>query len=221
MQATTACDLFQRCLDHRGGDDWREFVGCYGGRVSRSVRGASRSAGFEVPEEDFEELVQELYCRLLAAGVGQFRGRTEHELWGYLRRVARNLIVDRQRSAAASKRIHELALARWEDRRFWVSRSASPEEKVLEGERRRLFVVSCRRFADGDGSILRVLEMALLEGRSSREIAVALRGRLNASQVDNLVHRLRRRLAQEGLHVPHRRRFLCRTRRRRKPRHCQ
>lgn len=212
MNANTACELFQRCVTRHGSDDWREFLRRYDRRIRRTVSRAFRRRGLRLPEQDREELVQELYCRLLAIGRRGFRGRSELQFWTYLGLVARSLAVDHQRALGAGKRrmiVYGLdrpggETAPWIDDR--ASAEASPEERYLESERRRVFLARCRQIARRDRPLeLRVLRMALLEGWSSREIARRLEGSVTASQVDNLVHRLRARLAEDGIRMPRRR----------------
>ena len=154
-----------------------------------------------------EELVQELYCRLLASRHGGFRGHSEDELWRYLARVSHSLIVDRRRAYGARKRRAEPESSN----AAVIERQQSfephtPEDRLLRKESRQLFYRRCVEVARGDRTVLklRALSLALLEGWSSRDIAQRLEGSLSPGQIDGLVSKLRRRLAQEGIELPRR-----------------
>lgn len=220
MRATSACDLFHRCIDRRGGEEWYEFHRRYHPHVKKAVRQALVQGGFAVPEPDLEEIVQDLYCRLLASG-RPFRGRSETELWCYLGRIARNLALDRRRAARARKRWLEAAaldpgspgcgatgfrpLGRTPRERAeeLVSSEPSPEERCVLNDCRRIFVARCREVVRGERA-RKILRLAILEGWSSREIARRLGG-MTPNQVDVLLCRLKKRLAKEGIRLPRRR----------------
>ncbi len=219
MGAPTACELFHRCIDRRGGEEWREFHRRFHPHVRRAVRQAFVRGGIILLEPDLEEIVQDLYCRLLAAG-RPFRGRSEPELWCYFSRIARNLALDRRRAARAKKRWLEAAAANpaaigarvpvgtsWEKTEELVSSEPSPEERCLLNDSRRVFLAGCRKVARNDRAV-RVLRLALLEGWTSREIGGRLG--LTPNQVDVMLYRLKRRLAKEGLRLP-RRKGGCKT----------
>lgn len=193
---------------------WEQFVTRFDRPLGAAVRRALTRFGLAPQRELVEDLVQEVYCRLLETGPRprDFRGRNDREVTSYLGRVARSLVVDQLRRRRAVKRGGE-----WRQAAGGVGESdlaervadpaASPEDRLLAGERRRLFLARCRRCA-GAGEVgrrnLRILELALLDGWSSREIARALGGELLASSVDTLLHRMRRRLAAGGLQLPRR-----------------
>jgi RNA polymerase sigma factor (sigma-70 family) len=196
---------------------WEGFIARFDRPLGAAVRRALARFGLRPRRELVEDLVQEAYCRLLEAGPlpGDFRGRSDREVTSYLSRIARSLVVDRLRSRRAVKRggdwrrvpagsggLEGDVVARVADP------APSPEDRLLAGERRRLFLDRCRRSA-GSGRVgrrnLRILELALLEGWSSREIAREVGGGMRASSVDTLIHRMKRRLAVGGLHLPRRR----------------
>ncbi len=206
MSAIPLCDLFRRCIALRDGDEWREFVRRCERGIRRAVWRAFQRGGVELSEPDLEELVQDLYCRLLT--VRGFRGRTELELWAYLTRVAKNLAIDHHRATQAGKRrtAQVSTTLRGAPYERFVSLDASPEDRCLEDERWRVFLRRCAAISPRRRrAIVRALWMALQEGWSSREIAVRLNGRLSASQIDSLIWRFSRRLLAEGLQVPRRR----------------
>ena len=204
MSALSACVLFRRCLAGAGGDAWRDFIDRYGWQVRNLVRLKTLRCGLRLAAPDLEEMVQELYCRLLVSRGRRFRGQTDYELWSFLGRVCHNLTVDRQRSMAAQKRRPNSR--RTPDTSRLPSPALDPEERLLGRERRRHFFERCLEIVRCDRVVLelRVLRMAFLEGWTSREIARRLEGRLSAGQVDALVHRLRRHLAKDGIELPRR-----------------
>jgi DNA-directed RNA polymerase specialized sigma24 family protein len=148
------------------------------------------------------------------------RGGEERSVAAYLRRVAENVALDQLRAGGAAKRRPARAAdaplgeAAADD----VAQAAggpTPEELLLSKERRRLFVQGAAQAAAGGAHLapgarrvrrsrdLFVLGLAL-EGLSSREIADRLGGVIAPSSVDSVIHRLRRRLAKEGMALPRR-----------------
>ena len=212
MSTTTACDLFHRCLTQRASDDWQEFMERYGRRIRDAVRRALRRLDDRFAEPDLDELVQELYCRLLTARGRRFCGRTEPELWGYLTRVAGSLVLDHRRAACAGKRRQELVTNGWDEDAYDGPQPTprapqpSPEELAVWNDALRFFLDRCRRAARGtrEATKMRVVRLAFFEGQSSREISRLLAGDLTPGQVDSLLYRIRQCLARDGIHIPHR-----------------
>ena len=205
MSDLDACALFDRCLTGRDGGAWQEFVDRYDWQVRSAVRLTAMRCGVPLVGADLDEMVQELYCRLLAARSEGFRGRSEPELWKYLNQAIYSLVVDRRRALHTQKRrgIRMRVAAGTSD---VPEPRADPEEHLLGKERRKLFFQRCLEIARCDRVVveLRALKMALLEGWSSREIAGRLDGGLNAKQIDHLVQKLRRHLAKDGILLPRR-----------------
>jgi RNA polymerase sigma factor (sigma-70 family) len=193
---------------------WEDFVQRYQRPLRARVVRALWSAGRRPADEQVDDLVQDVYCRLLDAGgrrVALCRGAGEEAMAAYLGRIAERVVADQLRRTRALKRGRcrllaaglgggEEALARAIDPR------GTPEDALLAAERRRNFLDVCRRLLPGPTAArdTRVLELALLGGWSSQEIARVLGGRLAASSIDSLVCRLRRRLAETGIPVPKR-----------------
>jgi len=194
---------------------WDQFVTRYDRPLGVAVRRALARFGLRPQRELVEDTVQEVYCRLLEAGPRPvaFHGRSEREAAAYLGRVARSVVVDQLRSRRAAKRggeWREVGPGGADDDPVErvADPAATPEQRLLAAERRRLFLDRCRRAA-GSGETGRrnlwILERSLLDGWSSREIAAAAGGTLRVSTVDTLVHRMKGRLATAGLHLPRRR----------------
>lgn len=194
-----------------GRDDgfWEEFVRRHGGRVRRAAWGALRGRGLAPRADRIDDLTQEIYCRLLQRGSGSWglAGRSGPQVAGYLRRVARSVLVDRLRAAGALKRGGIGLGAAGDEPAEVADRAEGPEQRLLRRERRRRFAGCCRRAA---GSVrpcrdLRIFMLAVVGGWTSREIAERLGGGLRPSGVDSVVWRMRRRLAAAGHSVPSRR----------------
>jgi RNA polymerase sigma factor (sigma-70 family) len=201
---------------HVEGRDWSALLRRHEPPLRSRVRRVLRKSGLRACEELVEEVVQEVYCRLLesdASRLRRCRGGTDRAVTAYLGIIAERVVLDLIRQAGARKRNGLIVL-----RTGGMSRRTlralerltdprpDPEEAAARRERERLFLDCCRELR-GAGPGRRnawVMRLALLEGYSSREIAEAARGRLTARSVDNLVHRLRRHLARSGFEVPRR-----------------
>lgn len=190
---------------------WEELVARFGPRLRGGLLAAARARRSDSAPVAVEDLLQEVYCRLLAAGgraLRAFRGTTEAELASFLGRVGESVLADALRRRKAIRR----ALDRDEPERGaelpdWVMRRrANPEERMLTRERRGLFWRRCRTAAALRGPARRrnlaILRWTLLEGRTSREVSQALAGSLSPSSVDSMLSRLRGELARAGLELP-------------------
>lgn len=208
----SSADLFRRCA--AGGCDraWREFVERFHGRLSHAVRRTLLRLGGDAPhEERVDDLVQEVYCRLLSEGRRRqrFRGATEGQLMTYLQRVVASVVIDARREALAEKRAGGLRVT-WQEWRLppeaAVVADESPEERLLAEERRLGLLAICRDALgrQANATTARIARLALLEGWSSREIAERLDGRMGVAGIDSLIYRLRRRLAGRGIDLPRR-----------------
>ena len=207
-------ELLRRCA--AGGDEaaWRRFVELFGPALEAGVRKVARQAGLPGDPASREELLQEVYCRLLEDQgriLRDCRGDTAPAVAAYLRRVAESVAVDRLRLLTAVKRGRHLQVRlRDADRRRWrdsfVAESPGPEARLLARERRHRAFARCRRLVGGrtPGRDLSVLFLAYCRGLSSREIARRLGGGMTPARVDSLMHRVRRRLARGGIRIPRR-----------------
>jgi RNA polymerase sigma-70 factor (ECF subfamily) len=210
-----ARDVLADCLD--GGDEtaWEEFVRRFRPVLARGVRLGLARAGQRIEAALEDDLMQEVYCRLLDRGrraLALCRGRSEGEVAAYLRRVAENVTYDSLRAVSASKRGQdrlvslsrrdaEASLARLSDPR------GCPERRLLRRELRRRFSGHVGQLLQGkvEARNRRVLELAVLHGWSSRELATWLGEGKKPGSIDSLLHRLRLRLRAGGLSLPARR----------------
>lgn len=205
------CKLFRQCLRTGHGAAWEAFLDRYDGEVRRAIfRACSRrhrmlgSLGWS-----YGEALQEVYCRILAAGGAPFDGNCERQLWKWLERVADHLICDvwrrhraLKRGAAGHRGIALDVLGQGE-----VPRAEStPEHLLMVKEGMRTLLQRCTEILRGVAAetVKVLVRRAFLEGCTSREIAHASGGRWTAGDVDVLLSRLRRGMAAQGLELPRR-----------------
>ncbi len=193
-----ASDLFRRCLDENTRHSktrhsaWDEFTRRYERRLRATLR---KTFGPKRIEADVEDCLQDLYLRLLSLDGEAFRGRTEWELDCYLDQMARNLVRDRRRLARGERRRWQSVRAR--EAGFHVSTLRPVQERrIIARQRLGGYLRCCRRMLEVSGQ-----RVALVEGYESREIARRLGGLITAPQIDAMIHRLRRRLAQRGIPI--------------------
>jgi DNA-directed RNA polymerase specialized sigma24 family protein len=182
---------------------WEELIRRFGAGLRARVYLALRRVGSRPRGDEVEELVQEVYCRLLAGGcrrLGACRGRGDKVMGAYLGRVAERVVYDQVRAARALKRggrcVLEQGVVGEDLAERAVDPGATPEEALLGEERLRLFLESCGALAGPRDRRrnARILALVLLGGWSSAEIARAARGKLSARSIESLVHRTRSRL---------------------------
>ncbi len=209
MESNGARELLQRCAIERDPRAWGKFRRLYEPRLIAGVRRGLRRTGLWNPPVELEDLLQEVYCKLLDNG-GRYllrcRGGAEEAVSAYLGRVAETVAIDRVRAEIAAKRGRGRLVRLPPDRGALdtVDPGKGPEQLLLERECSSVFLRRCREVV-GPRQVtrdLRVLYLACVEGWCSRDIARALGQGLTASSIDSLVHRARKRLAAKGIGVP-------------------
>jgi RNA polymerase sigma factor (sigma-70 family) len=184
---------------------WEQFAHRHGHDLVRCAAAAARRIGWRAEPSEVDEIVQEVYCRLLEgrfpAGIA---GWPPEQLWGYLQRIVRSVIVDEVRSRCARKRggvpqgeasaSHgNGGTATLGDRR---APGPTPEERLLSRERARALRRRIHELGAEHGARnLRILELAAVEGCTAAEISRRLAGALTASSIHTVLHRLRQQLA--------------------------
>lgn len=206
----SSTELFRSCASGTCDRSWREFVARFHSRLVTAVRRSLLRLGVPGTEvERVEDLVQEVYFRLLVGRARQFRGHSEAQLMTYLQRVATSVVVDARRAALAQKRsggrlvlLEEWRLALLAGYDF----VPEPEDRLLAGERRRAFLEMCREALGPHATpaTMKIARLALLEGWTSREIASGLCGGLGIAGVNSVIYRLRRKLSGRGIDLPRR-----------------
>jgi DNA-directed RNA polymerase specialized sigma24 family protein len=177
---------------------WEDLIGRYGAGLKARVGSVLRRSGVRPRSEHVEEIVQEVYCRLLAGGgrrLRRCRATSEGQVGAFLGRVAERVALDQLRAARAQKRGGDQGGAGAADERVADPR-ANPEELVLRRERLRLFLERCGALAGrrDHRRNTRILALAVA-GWSSGEIARAVGGTLTARSIDGLLLRVRRCVA--------------------------
>jgi len=184
---------------------WEDLVGRYGAGLKARVGNVLRRSGVPPRSEHVEEIVQEVYCRLLAGGCRRLRrchATSEGQIGAFLGRVAERVALDQLRAARAQKRGGALASQEAASQRQEraVDPRANPEEQVLTRERFRLFLERCGALAGRRDyrRNARILALAVA-GLSSVEIATAFGGALSPRSIDGLLLRVRRYVAAHAL----------------------
>jgi len=215
MQTCEARDFIRSCATNRDSELWQEFVERFGRRLSFGVQRTLARFDARVTEDEREDLLQEVYCRLLekqGRSLRRCRGQVEAAVVAYLGRVAESVVVDYLRTRSAAKRGRGLLLELRRDMALELADRAvdprqTPEERLLMCERRFGFFFRCgelvgKKCPQRD---LQILYLALFEGWTSREICGRLGQGIKPGTVDSLVHRLKKRLANLGIEIPRRR----------------
>ena len=206
MRTSTDRRVLRRSSWEKAGEAfWEELVRRHGKSLKKRIRGVLRAAAIDPGSERVEELVQEVYFRLLSRGLRHLdRGVDNRDLVpAYMARIAERVAIDEVRAHLAGGH----AKIRWvpfDEETLAADPAASPENRCLRAEKRRLFLDRCRAIValgrENRRRNLRILRLAFLEGWTSREIARA-EGRLAPSTVDTVVSRARR-LLERRLGVP-------------------
>lgn len=183
---------------------WEEFAHAQGHELVRCVAAAMRRIGWRAEPCEVDEVVQEVYCRLLVSrlpiDIGEW---TQRQLWAFLQRVVRNVIVDEVRTRCAKKRggPEHNGDARQQNAGGTLGEhrapGPTPEERLLvrEGARALRRRVHELGGAEHGARNLRILELAAVEGCTAAEISRRLAGALTASSIHTVLHRLRHQLA--------------------------
>jgi len=205
----SAVALLTRCAHSDDPTTWQSFERFFKPRLLAAVRRALWRSHQKADPDLIDELLQETYCRFLARDrrvLKAFAGGSDGEACVYIMRVAESVTLDRLRRGAATKRGAEFCLVRGRTAESLTNRmldpSASPEARAVQRDLWQRFWKRCEHLSGSRDTSrdLAILDLALFQGWTSREIAVA-KG-LRASTVDTVIHRLRRRLARHGLNLP-------------------
>lgn len=180
-------------------------------RLQPLVRGVARKVlaetGVSCPAW-VDDLVQDTFCRLLDGGPERFATlsrRGERGIITYISSVVRRVAIDQWRAAVAAKRSSGLPpVACGMLEATLADGRADPETLLLARERlQRLLVVAGQGFPAGPvrRRNVAILRWAWIGGWNSHEISDFLGGGLEATSIDTLLCRVRRRLGELGIHV--------------------
>ena len=212
MKDPCLVELFRECAaGSRDDRAWSRFVACFEPRLKAGVARVLRRLEQRATPEAVEDLVQDVYCRLLEHGGsgGAFRGESNGEVLSYLQRVCESVVVDRLRGRATAKRggrtrFVDLAAGEGSVAEAIADGGVTPEAECLHRELRALLLDGCRGLVDGPARErnLAIFELAVLDGWTSREIARGFDWGLKAGSIDSVVHRQRKKLKARGLEAP-------------------
>jgi len=212
MKDASAVELFRICTaGDRDNRAWGEFVLRFQPRLRANVARALRRLDQRASPEAVDDLVQDVYCRLLERGAEAFRGENEGEVMSYLRRVCDSVVVDQKRCRSTRKRggqalFVDLDFDRMAPTELVADGGSSPEDRCLHRELRGLLLDGCRLLHQGPyrERNLVIFELAVLDGWTSREIAEGFDWGIKIGSIDSVVHRQRRKLKRRGLEAPDR-----------------
>jgi RNA polymerase sigma factor (sigma-70 family) len=212
MKDASAVELFRICISgNRDNRAWGEFVLRFQPRLRANVARTLRRLDQRASPEAVDDLVQDVYCRLLERGAEAFRGENEGQVMSYLRRVCESVVVDRQRVRATRKRggqtlFVDLDLDRATSSELVADGGSSPEARCLHRELRGLLLDGCRFLHQGPylERNLVIFELAVLDGWTSREIAEGFGWGIKVGSIDSVIYRQRRKLKRRGLDAPER-----------------
>lgn len=196
-------EFLRRCASAWHDADWDELVRRYGPRLASRVRRRLHRCGVRADDGLAEEMLQEVYCRLLEARGRRLlacRGRNEDEVLAYLGRLADRVVIDQVRQLRAVTRGYDRVVSDPAPSAPLaaepVDPGRSPEDRVLARDGLRRLLARLRATESGvhGRRNLQVLLLSVLGGWTSREIAILLAGDLGPSGVDSLLNRVKRRL---------------------------
>jgi RNA polymerase sigma factor (sigma-70 family) len=190
--------LFDPTLPPDGSGGWESIVREHEGAMRSRIWSLLGRLGLRPGRELVEEIVQEAYCRLFSEALRRWRGRTLRELLAYMGVIAERAVLDHFRGTQAGKRSgREVRLGRQVEK---IADPRNPERDLLHAEAEAVLVRRCGELSARRESRRSawVARLAFLEGCTNQEIAGAAGGRLSPGHVACLVHRLRRRLAENG-----------------------
>lgn len=207
MEAISAQCLLGACASGANEHAWREFLRRYRKGLESGVRRGMRRVEYAAEQDEIEDVLQEIYCRLLEEGGRRLRasrGTTDGEIGSYLRRLAENVVLDRARASRAEKRRGAHVRSLLPSENALADPALSKEDSLLLRERAVAVLRVGRGSHDGSRRNAWIARKALVEGWTSREIARALAGSMSSGAVDAVLSRVYRRLRQAGLRVPRR-----------------
>lgn len=199
--------LLDQCIETNDERAWEELLERFRSRLLSAIRRGLGRIGASQDAERIEDLLQEVYCRLLDRdrwALKACRGRSEGEIAAYLMRLAENVVLDELRREVALKRgggsvVRGAGVGL--DERI-ASAELEPEERIHLARLRRQFLRSCRLVCGDSARNSRIAQAAFLEGWTSPEIVRTLASDLKVASVDSLLCRLRRRFSERGIELP-------------------
>ena len=212
MESGEARRVVRSCSRSTQSAAWENLVVRFGAKIRAGVVNGLVRSGIRPRKEMVDDLAQDVYCKLLADGRRALRACCEaspQSIGAYLRRTAERVALDFARARGAVKRGGDLLVSLQEtvdcrgDRALPVT-PPTAEHRLLVEEEKKEFLGRCRSVVRGrhPQRDYKVLQLAYVEGLSSREIAGCIG--LSTNGVDSILYRSRQRLAEQGIVVPSR-----------------
>lgn len=183
---------------------WEEMVSRHRFRLQARTRAALARYGLGTSSDLVDELVQEVFCRLLerhGRSLTSGPARNDLVLGAYLGRMAERVVVDRVRHLAAAKRGGRRLVSLSQPGAAHLAastpdREPTPEERLIENEdwRRLWRGLAATELGEHGRSYLAALALIAISGWTSREVAGLMPGRPSAATLHVRLHRLRHRL---------------------------
>lgn len=191
MREHELLELWNLCACDGNEQEWERLIDAIERDLRSILSRRLHAAGASVRAEDFEERLQEVYCRLLEADrrvMRRLQARSGAQLYGYLKRICASVAIDHVRGTGAKKR------RRTSGRGVPIAHEgvtpASAERELQLREGARLLTVLCAQLWRKPDTFRRnhwILSRLLLQGWTSREVAA--RVGLAPSGVESLLHR--------------------------------
>lgn len=200
---TPVARLIHQCCRTDSGPAWEELVRRFGNVIREAVYDATHVLEVARCHDLRQELVQEVYCRLLEDRrryLRRFRGSSETEARTFFARVARSVVHTHARRLRAQKRggaQDPAKLVACGAATGMIYPNPSPELRLLRREKLRTFWARAREALGDDPAgrrKLSILRLATVEGFTHQEISHRIRGALRPTGVGSLIFRVRRQL---------------------------
>lgn len=200
-------ELVAACSRPESPDAWDELIRRFGNFIRGVVYEVTEVLGVARGHDLRQELVQEVYCRLLENRrryLRRFRGTTESEALAFFARVARSVVYDHNRRRRAKKRTGRRTGIPLPGTLFFSPRfleEPTPEDRLLWVEDWRGFwrqassTLNARPSGRRD---LSIFHLYVVEGWNSREISERFHPSLEPTSVLSVVHRVRGQLGLQG-----------------------
>ena len=199
MENSSETQLLHHCAQRGNDRAWSELVQRFDSQLQMAVRRGLRRGGAKLSVDEVNEMVQEVYCRLLdndSRHLRDFRGNCEMEAAAYLSRIAETVVRDQLRRQRALKRggFH-LAMRQVDLASLVVTRidtRACPERRALARSQLRRLLERCVLSIGGRDSSAEVIAGLSPRARSEIEAEMLEHGRASV---------LARRIGEDSFRV--------------------
>jgi DNA-directed RNA polymerase specialized sigma24 family protein len=199
----SASSLLRRCAAGNEPQHWRQFVRRHEDALRAGVLRGFQVAGVARPQwADREDMLQEVYCRLLQHGRRRLRhcpAVGETAVSAFLYRLAVRVVLDQTRKRLAQRRGGGLSIRpeHWsgEFDRHPCPQSESGEMRLVQ---RDLLATTLRRHGGSRRRDVQMWLLAAVGGFEHREVARCFPGKVTPRMVSRGVERVRGHLRRVG-----------------------